>query len=182
MLLENGRISSVGDVGQITNEYVSINVTNASSVVNKSGPATLSLSTLNGNGKQTDIIASGEKVVFVLQLHVAHSVDSAAIGLGITSMTGERIVTFHTQYQYTETLRITERCTCSIEWDENFLAPDNYLFVAALYESNQLIASWENIGGITVVASDYFGTGRLPNTGHQGHILARSRWRFDTDS
>ena len=182
VLLENGQITSVGDVSHVVQWYLSQICAKETPLMNKSGPATLCLSISKESGEQGNVVRCGEKLVFVVGLSVERPINKAGIGVGITNMLGERVITFHSHYQYSEAWHVNSKCTCAIEWPENLLCPGNYLLVAALYDGNQLVASWENIGGLTVVASDYFGTGKLPDYSHQGYILARSHWEINTDS
>jgi hypothetical protein len=91
-------------------------------------------------------------------------------------MMGERVVTFHTHYQYEEIWSIKERCSIIIEWESNFLCPNLYYLVAALYDSGQLVSAWENIGQLNIEPSNYFKTGKLPDPSHQGNVLARINW------
>jgi lipopolysaccharide transport system ATP-binding protein len=133
---------------------------------------------IQSNGIYKNVFQVGEKLSFEIKLEVDRPIRNAAVGLGITSWTGQRVLTFHTHYQYRETFDINRGCACFVEWPELVLVPGTYGIVIALYSSNQLLAHWDHAGTLNVVASDYFGTGKLPEGSHQGNVIAHAVWKI----
>lgn len=176
ILLEGGCLASTGHVSVVVKSYLSQSLTKNTQVTKKSGPAKLFLSILSDKSLENNFVKSGEKLTFVAEIAVEIPINKAGFGIGITTITGERIVTFHSHYQVERQWKINPTCKCIIEWNENFLCPQTYLLIAALYDGNELVASWENVGELNVISSDYFGTGKLPETSHQGYILAKANW------
>lgn len=135
------------------------------------GIAKLNIKICNHNGEVSDLFIIGEKIDFVARLTVERPIKKIAFGIGIVSASGERITTFHTRYQYQETIDIDSETTIRFSWPHNILCPSTYRLVAALYESETMLSNWDDIGQFTVIESDYYDTGRLPDTSHQGYIL-----------
>jgi lipopolysaccharide transport system ATP-binding protein len=181
MMLDRGCLALFDTVNNVIQGYLAKMNTEGHSVKRRSGPVDLEVSVYSEKNEKTSVIQPGERVRFVADINTEHPIKQAGFGIGVTSMTGERIVTFHSHYQYPETWSINSKCSCTIEWLDNFLCPGTYILLAAIYDAKQLVASWENVGMLTVVASDYFGTGNLPDPSHQGHVMTRACWTLTSD-
>ena len=137
----------------------------------RNGIAKLNLRFTNNAGNVSDNFFIGQQINFIARLKLDRPAKNVAFGIGIVSASGERIITFHTMYQYRECINIDTEATIKFMWKHNILCPSNYRIVAALYESQIMLSNWDEIGQFTVVESDYFNTGKLPNTSHQGYVL-----------
>lgn len=178
LLLEHGTKRASGAVPDVTLTYLGNIPVNETPAPVRAGPALLSLSIRNNLLGKIDTVLTGEEVTFLADIEVDYPIKRAGFGIGITDLMGNRIVTFHSHYQVRETWDIPQARRCIVTWHENFLCPGNYRLVAALYDGEKLVAHWENTSSLTVVAADYFGTGKLPEASHQGHVLARSDWNI----
>jgi ABC-type polysaccharide/polyol phosphate transport system ATPase subunit len=177
VLLDSGRIVSNGKTSSVIEYYLSQISSNNYLYPIRSGPASLSLS-IYSEQNEGNSIKIGDKLFFEVILNVDHPLDNAGFGLGVVNYLGERIVTFHTHYQYKENWSLNKKCRCIIEWPDVFLCEGNYTLVAALYNGNQLITHWDDIGILSVIAADYFETGKLPDPQHQGKVLTRAHWEI----
>jgi lipopolysaccharide transport system ATP-binding protein len=144
---------------------------NVSDKFNRNGIAELNVKVTDSNDSDSNNFDINQQINFISRIKVDRPIKNVAFGIGIVSLTGERIITFHTKYQYNNFINVHSEVTIKIIWDHNILCPSNYRLVAALYEGNLLLSSWDEIGQFTVVESDYFHTGRLPDTSHQGYVL-----------
>jgi len=61
-------------------------------------------------------------------------------------------------------------------WNECILLPGQYYYTCALYEDNRILASWEKFGELQIIESDYFGTGKLPDSNYQGKVISKFDW------
>lgn len=173
--LAKGELSEFGDTHKIFARYLTDAAHLRSSIRRRSQYGYVSVIVRTGD-KGTDVVKAGGPAIFEINIEVDNPVNNAAIGLGVTTLLGNRILTFHTHYQLSERFDIDKICRCLVRWDNVFLVPGEYSLVAALYQGNSLVDHWEDIGTFTVIASDYFGTGKLPDGNHQGHTLARATW------
>lgn len=183
LMLSHGSLVSTGRIGDVISTYINIDNTNLESdkKTQRSGLASLETHILGKDDTSPEFIKPGEEIIFSINLSVDTPIKKAGFGLGITTLSGERIITFHTHYQINYELQIKEKANFTIEWKDNFLCPNNYLLVAALYSDGKLISSWENAGELSIISADYFGTGKLPDSSHQGNVLANSTWKINLE-
>ena len=180
VLLENGRIKVAGDIKEVINEYTASSFTNPSLKPIKSGIAEIRLLSqdLKGNNKDTFFI--GEPVRFKVELNIERPIVDAELGIGILDPNGERVVTFHTMFQHAQNWGVRKTADITADWQECILCPGIYHYEIALYENKiQTAAIWQNIGQITILESDYFGTGKLPNPQTQGKVVVKAKWKIE---
>jgi hypothetical protein len=90
-------------------------------------------------------------------------------------LNGQRILTFDSRYQVKDKFNITKQCKCIIKWDKNILCPGDYVIGMGVYENGRYLTGWENAIQLKVLESDYYVTGKLPDSG-QGYILTDTTW------
>ncbi len=100
------------------------------------------------------------------------------IGIGVFNNRGNRITTLHTTYQYNKQINVKGDCKIKVVWKNNFLSPGIYGLELSLFDENSNFAHWSNIGSFTVVETDYYKTGRLPDTKYQGDTLPEVKWEI----
>jgi lipopolysaccharide transport system ATP-binding protein len=137
----------------------------------RNGLAKLNVRTFDNIGHLKDSFFIGQEIIFLSKLIVDNPLKAVAFGIGIVTITGERILTFHTKYQYNKKIDLNSEMEIKFIWPHNILCPGSYRLVAALYEGDTIVSSWEDVARFTVAASDYFETGKLPDSSHQGHVL-----------
>jgi len=177
ILLDNGQLISKGPVEEITNLYL----TKISSQMLEDSQDLKNLEISIKSENENEIIRPGDTINFYVTLTSEVEIKDGGFGIGVTNPFGDRIVTFHTHYQYNQKWGFKKQCMFFVKWENNFLGPGDYILIAALYDSHQLIKSWDRIGILSVTASDYFKTGKLPDPNHQGYVLAKGSWLIKTD-
>ena len=174
LVLENGYIICDSAVVNSISTYIKSSVSDKNTELDsyiRDGISRINFNIFDINDSVNNQFLIGKEIRFVARLNVDRPVRGGAFGIGIISVTGERVITFHTSYQYRGSIDIDSVATIKFTWLHNILCPSNYHITAALYEGGQLISSWDNIGIFTILESDYFETGQLPTTSHQGYVL-----------
>jgi len=179
IMLQSGNIGGIGNTLEVIASHMSFIEEHPRKGPIKSGPAELDIYMETMNGDQKDAFNVGEPIRFIMRLNVDRPIHSAAIGPGIMDSMGERVVTHHTMFQHPEPWGIKKSVRIAVEWPECILCAGFYRFVSALFENGQMIAVWEDIGELTVVGADYFGTGKLPDPQVQGKVVTRANWHID---
>jgi len=182
LLLHNGIVSFEGGIHGTIERYLSLINSNESIGNQRCGPITMSVSIYSQDVLLTNNIKSGDYIKFVIEFSSDYSISNTVVGLGICTSFGQRIVTFHTKYQCSNSWFTKKKCMCTIEWPENFLSEGTYIITTAVYDGNSLLASWDQIASLTITASDYFGTGKIPDNKHQGYVMSRCKWSIKVDS
>ncbi len=176
VLLEKGRLTATGTITEIIERYLQNIQTPSTETSEGTGRAQMRAAVADAAGTTPGMIRPGERAAISGELLVPSPAKKVDIGVGICTEHGVRVMTFHTQFQSSERIDVGSRATFRIEWDNVRLCPGRYVLVGALYSSGQFVASWDNIGTFTVAPVDYYGTGRLPDPAHQGHVLADGEW------
>ncbi len=179
ILLHNGNIVKSGGSNEVITSYLVFLKKGTNKGTIKSGPAELNIYTESSRGERRNVFNIGAPIRFILHLTVERPIKSAAIGIGILDVMGERVVTFHTMFQHPVSWGVKEKAMITVDWAESILVHGTYRFVIALYDSGKMISLWEDIGELEVTETDYFGTGRLPEPQVQGKVVTKANWRIE---
>lgn len=179
IMLKNGSVTKYGNTSEVIPFYMAFMEEHHKKGPIKSGIAELDIYVESINGERRGVFNIGEPIRFILILNVDRAIRSAAIGIGILDIMGERVVTHHTMFQHAEPWGVKKSIRITVEWPECILCPGSYHFVSALFESGQMIALWEDIGELQVIEADYFGTGRLPDPQVQGKVVTKAQWHIE---
>ncbi len=123
---------------------------------------------------------AGGSITFTATLCPPRKISHALFGYGILNIHGERITTLHTEFQFPKALSLDKETTISVRWSNCNLCPGTYKVMSALYDGAEKVMVWDPIATLTIEPSDYFGTGKLPETGPQGWFLADAEWQVET--
>ena len=181
VLINNGQIIAKGKSDSIIEKY--LNEKHYSIEPKEDfGKYIKSLRIVDENNIEKKHFDIAEKIIIEVFIDTnEESFNNAVIGIGINSLLGERIATVGTYFSkskitLTKGLNIV-RCTIN---NAN-IAPGDYLLKIALGNNLQNdIESVDNVTGFTIIPSDYFKNGRLPNN-KQGIVLLRSDWKLFND-
>lgn len=176
ILLDNGLISCFGDIDQIIDTYSKTMGMYNSTLSLSSGDSELSLYIENFRCQKTNVFSIGDNLLFTLVINVKDIIQNVNIGLGILDANGRRVLTFHTDYQVIEKWDIKKKARITINWPECILCSGIYHFEVALFTNSEMLASWTDFGELRILESDYFGTGKLPNSNYQGNIVSKAKW------
>ncbi|HYC45737.1 MAG TPA: ABC transporter ATP-binding protein [Burkholderiales bacterium] len=176
--LDRGRIVARGKPQHVIEAYLALTRGPATRGFRRSGETELALHTQSADGQLDVPVRMGDPLKLVAHLKVAQPVRHASLGIGIETLGGVRVVTFDTTLQHRAPWHVGSTASLAVDWPECILCPGDYRLVAALYDSGHVVGAWSPAGELTVLESDYFGTGELPDSSHQGNIVARAAWHI----
>ena len=130
----------------------------------------------NDDGVPSLSFVPGQSITILARLCPPRPLAQATFGYGILNVYGDRVTTLHTCYQRTGQLELGLDSTVSVRWNSCKLCPGSYKVMAALYDGQEKIAVWDHIFSLTIDESDYYKTGRMPETGPQGWHLSDADW------
>ena len=177
LMIENGSITMSGNVDAVIQMYIGRNSKNSSRTL-KCGPLTLTLDIVSRENEHKNTFRLGEQMLIKANICSEVPFTNGDFGVGIEDVFGIRICTFHTQYQLKKKISFQKKCDITIDWKEIIIVPGLYKLVAAFYEKGELVAHWDNLSELNIVAADYFNTGKLPNPSHQGKVVVNSVWNI----
>jgi lipopolysaccharide transport system ATP-binding protein len=181
MLLRSGVIEFTGDPHEVTQAYLDGQRAESGS---RSGVTTISgkfirrLEVLDKSGEPSPVVIMGEPCSFRITVQCDPAVCHPIFAIAISDEEGRRLLTHMSRIVNFEPESIsgTKHISCHIPRVR--LAPGQYLIKVAFgtrtapeQDSFDAIASFE------VAASDYFGTGRIPNSS-QGIFVDEARWEL----
>lgn len=183
ILLEDGIIKMIGETGEVIRKYVTMAESELDMCPIKSGIAKLSMHTEDLMGVKKNAFSIGNPIKFIIDIDIEKPIVNAALGLGILDINGNRIVTFHTLFQYSINWNVNKAISMAVEWPECILCAGVYSYEVALFENkSQMIAVWQNMGQLIIIETDYFGTGKLPDPNTQGRVVAKASWHIKKES
>jgi len=133
---------------------------------------------MNASQEPTTIFLAGDDLILDFHLDPPLPIDQPTLGVGIDNCMGVRVFSVTTLLSPTnwKCLSRPTRVRCIIP--NITLAPGRYLMslsVGTMHEP--LMDALDHAVSFDVEATDYFGTGRLPDPS-MGLVLARSQWGF----
>jgi len=183
VLLEQGRVRSIGDAKVVVSHYLSGALDEATGRFDLRthpyrrgvGGAKILEAHVSSEGNSGNVLCSRTNATFTILVEPARPIRSARMAIAIEDAGGRRLLTvanyFHT---YTFDILRTTEVTCNIP---NFcLAPGRYLFSVSIGTKHDgLLDSVDCAGWLEVTTSDVFGTGEPYNPVY-GPVLADSTW------
>lgn len=175
IMLQNGKISLHSDTASVIDEYLK-----SASIDMETKPLTsdeidLVVDILDQDGAATNCVKCGLPLSINLDIYPKKVLSKMDFTVAVFNSHGQRILTFDTRYQIKYKSSITKRCKYGIAWHKNILCPGDYVLGIGIYENGQYLTGWEHALALRVLESDYYGTGKLPDSG-QGHILTDVIW------
>jgi lipopolysaccharide transport system ATP-binding protein len=174
--LQSGRIACEGETGEVVRQY--LNSSQDSKAFSQGDDILEDLSILNDQGEHRLAFTAGEAITLIARLAVPRRLSQPNFGYGILNYYGERITTLHTIFQYAALWQIETEVTVSVRWKRCNLCPGTYKLRAALYDGTEKIRVWDELVTLIIEPTDYFGTGKLPETGAQGWFLSDAEWHI----
>ncbi|MGB4837369.1 MAG: ABC transporter ATP-binding protein [Saprospiraceae bacterium] len=175
ILLENGKILVTGETDTVLDRYLNFGNNSVKELLLKSAEVDVTLNVKSNDYELTNQLQCGRPMVFIIEIFPKRKINSLRIVMAIYNSHGQRLLDFDTWYQMKSINDVTENCKYIIKWSKNILRPGGYYISLGLYENENYITGWESIENILVLESDYYNTGRLPNSG-QGPILTEAEW------
>jgi len=176
LLLQSGRMSFLGETDTAIEQYLRGKRVNGSDfysdeIINK-------LEILNIRGERSISFGAGESITISAILSPPYPLYHPRLGFGILNSYSERLTTLHTDFQLKNGWKLDSETQVRVHWRDCKLCPGTYKLMAALYDANQKVRVWDDLATITIEASDYFLTGKLPKTGPQGWFLSDAEWEM----
>jgi len=177
-LINKGSIVDEGHISEVLNKYLisDCNKTLPYRLTDSLESMSLYFTNKNIDLVETNQFRTGDSILFFIEIRTNIKFKNASFGIGITDNIGQRVVTFHTTYQYNHEIKFNDKLILDGVWNECILLPGKYNFTCALYENNKNIVSWEKFGELHIVESDYFKTGKLPDPNYQGKVVSKFDW------
>jgi lipopolysaccharide transport system ATP-binding protein len=177
LILKAGRVADIGSPERVITVYLQdLNTIKQNSIKLEFAELSMTFEAIDSQKKNS--FRTGDFIRFKVNLKVDRPVRNANFGIGVEDQHGQRVLTFHTQYQHANVWGIVENVEMVVDWDECILCPGTYHLIAALYENNQLALAWNNIDDLTITDADIYGTGKLPDARHQGKVITKAIWKI----
>lgn len=180
ILLEKGYLKEVGDVDDVIKSYMSSNKQNfpyhtADTIY---GKCTIEL--LNSELERSLDFKIGDEMHFKFSFMFEDECQFANIGIGINTLRETRIVTYHTKYEVLKNITLGNKTEILCTIESLILINGSYNIEISLFE-NEKYTFYNNphIFTINVFGSDFYNTGKLPNSKFQGVVVQKSKWIID---
>lgn len=179
MLLERGAVTAVDRTELVMRKYLAGLNTDLATKTVRSEQLDFSLSFAGRPDHELASFVTGQSLTMELKMKPKRRLNSVDVTLAVFSMLGQRVLTFDTRYQKTERFTVEEPAQIDLHWPKNILCPGDYVLGVGIYENGQYLTGSEDISQFRIDPSDYYHTGRLPDSG-QGHIMTDADWVFRT--
>lgn len=167
ILLNNGKIETTGIIDDVislySKNYSEDSITDLSSIKNRSGNGSVlfkSFHIINGLGKKTNVILTGESIELVVELIVTTKVDKINLGFSFHNINDERLSILYSSYQNIFFDGKIGLKTITLKID-NFPFNDSKIYVKGRVEADYVEADWPKvpIGTFEISRGDYYNTG-----------------------
>jgi lipopolysaccharide transport system ATP-binding protein len=180
IVFKNGELIFSGTTENAINTYIkgneNLNATqNLIHAVKNNFEVTLSIKT---KGRNDNIVLPGKPLSIKVKINAPYNITHGAIGLGVNDRQGIRIMTYHSNYELTEKINISNNTEITIEEDFNKFCQGDYPLILSIFDSDKAIVSWQNIGTLHIEEADIYNTGKIPQTSYQGNILSNAKWQI----
>jgi lipopolysaccharide transport system ATP-binding protein len=173
--IDKGIIKFTDSADKIVSQYTSNNYITANSFAIKHHSIEFDLKIFAKNEEAE--IQTGDDITFKFDFLSKRKREKFQIGIGILNSKGERVTTLHTTYQTLKEFTLLEGANSyKAVWKKNMLCPGDYGIEISLFDESSNFARLGNIGFITIFNSDYYKTGKMPNTRYQGDVVTDAEW------
>lgn len=192
MLMEGGRMVMVDEPAKVINEYLkrthtapteaSLDLREHEGRADGSTPTLTRVRVLNGVGEEDGTVPVGGTVSFEISLDTGdRTIIGAWLVISVMDTNDVRVAKLRTLNQYNESLTLQgeQKYTCT--WTDCNLAPGEYrldIEVRTSMVQGKTLDSISRAVAFEVIASDYFGTGRIMHN-NGGMIWVKAHWELD---
>lgn len=181
IVLQSGQMAEDTDVGGAVRHYMAVGQATGGDIRfhPPSGGATegyglLRFQTTDGNGRETSSIPVGGPVTFTLTYRIPRDQRDLRCFIDLHSDRGEKIVVLGSHLQSEEVFDASGECVFRCSVPSLPLAPGTYS-ISVGCRSAEFRQRLDMVCQVEVVASDYYGTGRLPRAGW-GVVVVPASW------
>lgn len=180
ILLENGEMKQVGDVKEIINAYMISTDGSSPEFLAETKHGNCQIELLNSKLEPSLDFKMEDKMQIKFSFMLDNEIQFANIGIGINTLRGTRVVTYHTKYEVVDTIVIKDKTKIVCTVDHIILINGTYNIEISLFDNqNNTFYNNPNVFTINIFGSDFYKTGKLPNSKFQGVIVQKSKWEID---
>lgn len=187
ILLESGCLTFFGSSGEAISQYLrghsfhglcETDLREHPRRTTRTCPVFQSLRLTDDSGNTLPAVKLGQPVTFEVKLASARPLRAICIGIHIYDVHGRRVTTCQSAYQTVAQLDVTRPRLVRCRMPSCRLMPSQYSVVLGLAAANDNIDRIEPALEFEVVASDVYGTGRVPPM-RDGMYVPEVEWTFD---
>jgi lipopolysaccharide transport system ATP-binding protein len=178
-LLQSGKLAKIGPTSEVVNEYLLIHQADTkifNGIIKQ-------IVSVNESGIPAHALKAGQPIHLQIHLNTkSQEIKTPILRLGFNNAIGQRIFTVATDLSVSQLppLRGEQVVECRIP--SAALLPGQYTIRASIAKDFvEALETIENAGEVTIEATDFFGTGKLPTSG-QGVVMVQSEWRLCEDA
>jgi len=183
MLLERGRLVKIGETTEVIKEYLSIASTIASQNLadrtDRQGSGRLrftGVSLRSGeSGQRSDTAQCGQDLEFVASFTSTGNLKQVNPSMAVYAPSGQCLVVLDSEMAGVSLDSVPRSGHFSCRIERLPLAPGQYYLNLFCMERGEIVDWVQNAATFTVEAGDFFGTGKLPSSGHGG-LLVPQAW------
>jgi len=175
ILIKNGLVKMFDAVDKVIPIYLSITKENRNIFKFQKLNIKMQIEINSLNNKNNQIF-SNSTIEFKFKIESLKPRKKFNLGIGIFNNRGLRITTLHTNYQFDQQIDFNDYCELKVLWYNNFLSPGEYGIEVSLFDENSNFAHWSNIGSFLINESNFYKTGKLPDSRYQGNTLPSVMW------
>lgn len=187
--LDEGRVQFIGDTDEAIRRYISMPAggnTDLSTRLDRKGDGAVrfeNLQIFNGDGVETNLISSGAPVRFTVGFHTALKnirIEDLMLEVRVADLMGHPITTFSTRFvKPSGDGVLADHCLLRCEVPSLPLAEDTYVIDLWVGYRGALADYVTRVGELSVLTSDYYGSGYAPLKRKHGASLFPHQWSFE---
>ena len=177
ILLSSGTVEFSGDTRTATKSYLNVVVETSQKSLSEGLTKhikSIRLTTQEGESRKSFQV--GESILFEIELTASSPVPNPRFGIGIHGATGERIATLHTDVQQNQKWSLDGTRVVRVLWSNVPLNVGEYRIDASLWGFDYDLETLIGCKTLTIKSKDVYGTGVLPDSHYQGHIVPVAKW------
>ena len=179
VLLGKGLMINHGKIQGLVKEYLTTTFeTSKEKLLNNQTKNIISVVLTDENGEKKTAFSIGDNINIEVKLFYKDFLIHPRLSVGINSMNGQRVVTFHTDIQNNQNWSFSGEKTLKVMWYNIMITPGMYQldvnFWGYDYEIERLMGAQK----IEIISKDIYGTGNFPDLLTQGAILPNVKWNF----
>ena len=186
LLFAQGQLMEMGETRRVIDQYVGetcqgtydVELGNHPGRVSWAEPVFRRLRIVDDCGRPLATVGLGEPVTFEVQLEPREPLVNVGVAIHLYNSIGQRVVTFHTDYQYARAIRIARTTVVSCRIPSFRLLPGCYSIVLGLRSASGVTDRIESLLGFDVASRDVYGTGELPPP-RDGIFAPDCKWMVD---
>lgn len=187
-LLSTGKVLRSGITSDIVSDYLNadsvvsynVDLSSHSNRLRGATPLFQRIRFLDSEGCQLSHLRLGDAFTVDLELRAPVEISKPEVGIHISNMKGQRVMTFHTQYQYGRTITLSRYLRLQCSTPDLRLMPGSYSVVVALASAHGVFDRIEPATIVEVLPSDVYQTGGLPLP-KDGLVVPRANWNIGVE-